>query len=295
MRRRTGASLLALLLAACGADAAPDAPPSGPPQRVLAASSGTGDLVCALLPPARIAGLPAQMRDYSGRRADGDPFLGRPAFAVFAAEEVLALRPDLVVADRWGPSETVERLREAHVPVLVLERLERLDDVRAALGRLGPALGAEAAATALLAELDARLAALRAAPGRRAGLRALAYTNGGTGGWVAGAGTSADEWLSLAGLVNVAGREGHARFGFEELLLADADVLVVPGADDPDEHGGTAALLAGDPQLAGLRARRRGLVVELPAWLFSTNTQHIVTAAEELARRLDRQLAEAPW
>jgi hypothetical protein len=46
--------------------------------------------------------------------------------------------------------------------------------------------------------------------------------------------------------------------------------------------------------LSGLRARRRGLVVELPAWLFSTNTQHIVTAAEELARRLDGLLAEAP-
>jgi ABC-type Fe3+-hydroxamate transport system substrate-binding protein len=111
---------------------------------------------------------------------------------------------------------------------------------------------------------------------------------------VAGAGTSADEWLSLAGLANAAGGEGHARFGFEELLLSDPDVLVVPGADDPDERGGTSALVRGDPQLAGLRARRIGLVVELPAWLFSTNTQHIVTAAEELARRLDGLLAEAP-
>ena len=89
-------------------------------------------------------------------------------------------------------------------------------------------------------------------------------------------------------------RPGHTRFDFEDLLVLDPDVLVVPGSDDPNELGGTARLVGSDPALAGLRARRRGLIVALPGWLFSTNSQHIVTAAEELARRLDAQLAQAP-
>lgn len=281
------------LLAACGREAPPVAPPARP-VRVVAGSAGTGDLLCDLLPPERIAGLPAQMRDYSGHRAAGDPYLERPAFGAFHAEAVLALQPDLVLADRWGPPQTLARLSEAGVPVLRLERLETLADARAAWLELGAALGEPQRARELVAALDARVEALHASPGARAGLRALAYSNGGTGGWVAGRGTSADDWLSLAGLVNAAGVEGHARFTFEDLLRCDPDVLVVPGADDPDERGSTAALLRDDPRLAALRARRRGLVVELPAWLYSTNTQHIVGAAETLAQRLDTALAGAP-
>ncbi len=324
MTTPSGAVLLALLLAACGPRAAPpteeaaaaattpgvslaafprvvELPDGGslhlaaPPQRVVASSSGLGDLVCELLPPARLAGLPDQMRDYSGRREPDDPFLARPTFHVFAAEPVLALQPDLVLADRWSPSETTERLREAGLPVLVVGRLESLADVRAAWSLLARTTGTEARCAELLAGLDARAAALASASGARAGLRALAYTNGGTGGWLAGAGTTADEWLALAGLSNAgADRAGHARCSFEELLLTDPDVLVVPGPDNPDERGGTEALVRGEPALASLRARRRGLIVSLPSWLYSTNSHHIVTAAEELARRLDALLEAAP-
>src|SRR5262249_36203848 len=152
-----------------------------PPQRVLGGSAGLGDLLCELLPPERLAGLPDQMRAYSGHRTDGDPFLQRPSFHVFAAEPVPALHPDLVVADHWRPPEPVARLREAGLPVLVIDKLERLEDVRAALRLLGRAVGEEARAAAALADLDARIARLAAAPGARRGLRALAYTNGGTG------------------------------------------------------------------------------------------------------------------
>jgi iron complex transport system substrate-binding protein len=317
MIKLTGAALLALL-AGCGEGAsAPDAAPAAaaapgfprtlelpdggalrldaPAQRVVASASGLGDLLCELLPPERLAGLPEQMRDYSGHRDAGDPYLARPGFRVFAAEPVLALRPDLVVADRWSEAATRERLAAAGLPVLTIGRLEGLDDVRVTCRLLARALGEEARGEELLAALDARVAALAASPGARAGLRAVAYTNGGTGGWVAGAGTTADDWLALAGLANgVADREGHVRFSFEELLVLDPDVLVVPGPDDPNEQGGTAQLVTGDPALAGLRARRRGLIVPLPGWLFSTNSQHIVTAAEELARRLDAALAQAP-
>jgi ABC-type Fe3+-hydroxamate transport system substrate-binding protein len=322
----TGAAL-ALLLAGCGPSSPPPAAPeraastgqsaaamlaggfprevqapdgtqlrlAAPPQRVVAGASGVGDILCELLPPERLAGLPDQMRDYSSHRAPDDPWLARPSFHVFAAEPVLALRPDLVVADHWQPAETSARLREAGLPVLVIDDLERLEDVRAAVGLLGRALGEETRAEQLLAAMDERIARLAAGAGARRGLRALAYTNGGTGGWAAAQGTSADEWIGLAGLTNaLASREGHVRFSFEELLTLDPDVLVVCGADNPDERGGTEALVRDEPLLAGLRARRRGLIVTLPSWLFSTNSHNIVTAAEELAQRLDALLGAAP-
>src|SRR5262245_28978599 len=95
------AALLALLLLSCAPDEVPAAAaapqdalasaagfprdvalPGGgvlrvpaPPQRVVVSSSGLGDLVCELLPPEALAGLPDQMRSYSGRRAPDDPYL----------------------------------------------------------------------------------------------------------------------------------------------------------------------------------------------------------------------------
>jgi iron complex transport system substrate-binding protein len=320
MRHVTGA-VLALLLSGCGPSPAPGSPSSespaasasagfprevvapdgvvlrlpSRPERVVGGTSGVGDILCELLPPERFAGLPTQMRDYSSHRSADDPWLARPSFNVYAAEPVLALGPDLVVADRWQPAETSIRLREAGLPVLVIDDLERLQDVRAAMRLLGRALGEEQRAEQVLAALDERLARLRESVGARGGLRALAYTNGGTGGWAAGGGTSADEWIVLAGLANaVADRDGHVRFSFEELLTLDPDVIVVCGADNPDERGGTEALVTAEPLLAGLRARRRGLIVSMPSWLFSTNSHNIVTAAEELAQKLDARLAEAP-
>src|SRR5262249_27166088 len=112
-----------------------------PPQRVVASAAGLGDLLCELLPPERLAGLPDQMRDYSGHRDAGDPYLARPTFHVFAAEAVLALQPDLVVADRWSELEARQRLVAAGVPVLTIGGLERLDDVRATWRLLARALG----------------------------------------------------------------------------------------------------------------------------------------------------------
>lgn len=262
---------------------------AAPPHRIVPASSGLADLVCALVLPERIAALPTQVRDYSGLREPGNPYLARPQFEAYAAEPLLAFRSDLVVVDRWAQVETTARLREAGVPVLVMDAPEHLADVRAALTLLASALGTEDAGRAALAGLDDRVQALQTSAPRRAGLRAVAYTNGGTGGWVAGAGTSADEWITLAGLTNAAaaGRRGHERCSFEELLALDPDLIIVPGSPAAGLGAGTARLLSTEPALQSLRALARRAIVVLDPWLYDTASQHIVTAAERLAAAVD--------
>ena len=314
--RRVALALGALLLAACGGAQSSghvSGEPNGPtrelilpdgssvrvpvsPRHIIPASSGLVDLLTALVPPERIAALPRQALGFSGLRDPDSPYLARPQFQVYAAEPLLAMRPDLVLADRWQTADTGNRLREAGVAVLEVGRIERLDDVRATLRLLARATGTEADCEALLAGLDLRLAALAQGAPRRAGLRALAYTNGGTGGWAAGADTTADEWITLTGMTNAAaeaGRVSHVRFTFEELLLLDPDVIVVSAPGGAGEDGGTAALLRGEPALASLRAVRDDLIVPMPAWLYDTISQHIVTAAEVLAVGVDERLASA--
>jgi iron complex transport system substrate-binding protein len=294
---RVAAALLALLSVwGCGEARAPGLSPatSSLAQRIVPASSAAVDLVCALVGPERIAGLPAQALDYSGLGElgpAGEPYLRLPQFQAYAAEPILALAPDLVITDTWQLAETTARLREAGVEVLALTALESLDDVRTSFTLLGDALGEPARARAAVADLDARVEALAASAGRRAGARVLAYSNGGAGGWIAGAGTAADEWIRLAGMANAAAdRVGHQRCSFEELLLLDPDVIVVSGPARFDRKGATERLLRGEPALAGLRALAGERLIELPAWLYDNVSQHIVTAAEALARGADRAL-----
>ena len=114
-------------------------------------------------------------------RAAGVTFLARdPALSVMAeaaagvdavradAEAVLALRPDLVLATRWGARATLEALARRGV---VIERLDLPADfpaIRVATRRMGALLGAAARAEAMLVAMDATLAALPRASARDA-------------------------------------------------------------------------------------------------------------------------------
>jgi iron complex transport system substrate-binding protein len=265
------------------------------PQRLVPASSAAVDLLLALVPPERLAGLPGQALDFSAladRGPEDTDALTRPRFKVYAAEPLLALDPDLVLADGWQLADTTQRLREAGVPVLELRALESLDDVRATLLLLGSICDEQPRARAVVADLDARVEALARTADRRAGATVLAYSNGGSGGWLAGAGTCADEWIRLAGLRNAAAdRVGHQRCSFEELLVLDPDLIVVSGPSSYDGKGATERLLREEPALAGLRALAGGRIIALPAWLYDTVSQNMVTAAEALARGADAALA----
>ncbi|MHC5209354.1 MAG: ABC transporter substrate-binding protein [Planctomycetota bacterium] len=280
-RTLTGSDGVALRLAA-------------PPRRIVPASAGLVDLACALLPPERLAGLPGQALAYSSLRDEASPYLARPRFEVYNAEAVLALEPDLVLADVWQARETTERLRGAGVPVLVLDSLERLEQAEEALGLLASAFGTEAACAAYLADLRARADALGASSAHRREWRALSYVNGGTGGWVAGAGTTPDEWITLTGMRNAAaGLDGHARCSFEQLLELDPDLIVVSGRAAYDDMGGTAGLLRREAVLADLVAVREERIVVLDAWLYNTLGLHSVDAAEVLAESADAVMTDA--
>jgi len=264
-----------------------------PPRRVVPGSAGSLDMLAALIPAERIAAIPAGSERYSALRDPASPYLARPRFAAYQAEPLLLRDPDLVLVHSWQSADTTRRLTQAGVPVLRLADANDWPTIAAQLELLGALLGAESRAAQVLAEHVARVQALAATWAGRPRPTALCYSNGGAGGSVAGADTTNDEILRLAGLVNLAaerGRVGHGSLTFEELLVLDPDVLVVGSSEEgADMTGGTAAVLAGTAALSGLSALRHGHVVTLPSWLYTTTGQHVVDAAEQLAAAVE------PW
>ncbi len=294
---------LALGLSACSRVEEASAGAGGRPERIVAASATAVDLVVTLAGLERMVGVPAQALEYSVLHEGRPEPRAIARFEAYLAEPVLALRPDLVVIDPWQAPETTAQLRATGILVLTLPSVRNFSDARQALVVAGDALKDAELSARALADFDRRLEALRARSRQRE-LRGLAYSNFGGAGSTAGRDTTIDALFEVLGIENQIaqrGTVGHAGISFEDLLALDPDLILVSeplrmGEGPSGDRGGAAErILRGEPSLAGLRAVREERIVTLPAWLFATGSHELVTAAEELARRvgqLEARLAE---
>lgn len=136
------------------------------------------------------------------------------------AEDVLILRPDLVVRSYGGGASAPHFFARAGVPVLQLGFVQSIADVRANIRAVAAGLGEAARGAALVADMDRRLAAVRRhAPGTRA----LYIT---PGGFTAGPDTLVHEMLAAAGLENFQQAPGWRALPLERLAYARPDLIV---------------------------------------------------------------------
>jgi iron complex transport system substrate-binding protein len=225
MRTFPANGIRAVLLCACAAFAGE--PVSAAPSRVMSINLCTDQYVLDLLPPERIASLYWLSREEGFSPLAGKA--GRSAINYGTAEEVLAQKPDLVVAGLYTAAATRRLLSEAGVPLLELPPAEDFEAIRSNTRVMGKALGAEAKAEVLIAAMDATLAELAA--NRLARPIRIAPFDG--SGEAPGNGTLFTAILDAAGAENVAARGSDAffvRFDLEMLLRARPDLLAYPDA-----------------------------------------------------------------
>ncbi len=191
------------------------------PRRVMSLSECTDALALDLLPPGRIASV-----TYLAHRSN-DAGLAAKAARVGInygnAEEVLAERPDLVLAGTYSTPAARALLLQLGAPMLVIPPANNFADIRSSVRRVARAVGAEARAESLLAHMDATLAILaRSRPARR--IRVAAWSGD---GYVPGQGTLFNALLEAAGGINIAAPPGDrsSSFDIEQLLMAHPDVL----------------------------------------------------------------------
>lgn len=282
-------SLLVVVFAACGPTTPRDdhGHDGAPRVRIVPTNAAAVDYVLDLVGTDRIAALPETVIEFTNTEVDLSVFGPDRRFKDFKAEVVLGYDPDLVIASPWQGQDAIDRLRDAGVEVIELTAIQSLEDVRTTMTRLGVALDAEERAVELLADFDRRVQDLKSAAEARPAGRGISYLNYGSGGWVAGKGTTADLILELVGLQNVAareGRRGHDTLDIETLLTWDPDWVVV--SKPSETYGATRSFLESEAVLKGLRCLQQGHIAEVPADLFSTTSHYIVRAAEALAAEL---------
>ena len=119
-----------------------------------------------------------------------------------SAESVLSQAPDLVIAtETTGPDAVLRQVEAAGVPVFMVPEGHDVEQIHKRVTALGTLMDAPDKATALLASLDADLAAAAERSAAVAGKRVLfIYARGAGTLMVAGTDTGASALLALAGI-----------------------------------------------------------------------------------------------
>ena len=208
---------MACLAAACGHAASPDGP-DGPARRIVSLDYCADQYVLGLVERSRILALsPDAGAAFSYLRAEA---VGLPSVRP-RAEDVLALRPDLVVRSYGGGPRAGAFLERAGVAVLQIGFAPDIESVRAGIRHAAAALGVPARGAALIADMDARLERAR---GAGADLRALYLTSAGVS---AGSRTFVHHLIAAAGLGNFDDRSGWRSIPLERLAYEAPDFYAV--------------------------------------------------------------------
>jgi iron complex transport system substrate-binding protein len=276
--RRLAATILALFLSFVQSSFATD---MTVPARIVSINMCTDQLLLDLAKPSQIVGLSPFARDknlsWFAAKAEGLPLLSG------TAEEIMTIKPDLIVADRYTKRATREFIRARGAPLEEFDTVLTLAESRRQILRFGDITGAKQGAAERVAELDAAVAALKAVS-LQSGLSILPLSRR---GWVTGGRSLVGEILKEAGLRNAADDLGFSNGGFaslETIIALKPDALLISADHHVAEDQGLAMLL--HPAIAKAFPPERRIV--LPDKLTICGGPMLTEAMKLLTEQLSR-------
>ena len=279
---RTLATAL-LLIVAPGGGALAQSSPSGA-QRIVSIGGTVTEIIHALGEGERVIAVDSTST-YPQSAAD-KPDVGY--IRQLSAEGVLSQKPDLIIAEAGaGPADAIAILKASGVAMVSIPTPPEAEAIAGKIRAVGAAVGTPDAAEKLATDVDAGLSALKqkiaaiSEPKKRV-LFALSLSNGRV--MAAGANTSADAIIRLAGGVNAAGDvTGYKPLSDEAVIAAAPDVVLV--MDNPQLHL-TAEQAFALPALQTSPAAKTGAFIAMDGLYLLGLGPRTPAAALDLAARL---------
>jgi len=208
--------------------------------RVVSMNVCSDQLLLTLADPEQILGLSRYARDgwqsWAADKARRFPVLSG------GAEDVLVLKPDIVVASLFDKRATRELLKAKGLHLVEFGVPRTLGEVKDQIREMGEVVQHQDRASAEIARLDAAIARARAAvTGKHYRVLPLSRR-----GFVSGRDSLVSSLLTETGLLNPAGDLGIASGGFaslEAIVSLRPDFILVSEAGDRAEDDGRAFLL----------------------------------------------------
>ena len=259
-----------LALAACARAPAQPEPVEGP--RLVSLNPCSDAVLAEVADPAQILALSHYSRDPAASSMDLALARRLPS-TTGSAEELAALRPDLVIADPYLPPATAAALAGLGIPVVRLPIATSVAQSREQVRKLAGLAGQSERGEALAARIDAALE--RAAP--PAGHAAISAVVWQAGGIVPGEGSLIADLLRRTGFRSLSAARGMRQADYLplEVMLADPPQVILAAGNARAQED----RLLGHPALAALKDTRR---VRLDPALLWCGGPTIVRAAERL-------------
>lgn len=208
-------ALLGAVFGLCSLAAAGEAP-----RRIVSLNLCTDQLLMQMAEPGRIVAISHLASDpRSSAMADE---AAAHAAVRGTAEEVIALRPDLILTGSFSTRETTAMLKRLGYRVETFVPASSIDEMRSNIARLGAILGEEARAEEMTRIIDD---ALEDAPAEPSSFVYVAY---GVNGWIAGETSLLTDIANAAGFTTLGqklGFRGMRQVSLEQLLVAAPDLI----------------------------------------------------------------------
>jgi iron complex transport system substrate-binding protein len=267
------------------ANGAPITIPTTAPQRIVSLTAGNSEMLAALGVGAHVVAVDAST-NYPANLA-AKPKVSDPATGAVNVEQVVALRPDLVLSWNHFSGDADQKLTQAGVTVVDLPAAD-LSGTLTEIRLTGQLTHAEQAANTLVDGLQKRIDAVKTKVASATPVSVymeIGYAPAPP--YAFGAGSFGDEVIKLAGGTNIFGSEtsggGYPAVSDERIIAANPMVIIL--TEDP-AYGGDPQLVAQRPGWSGLAAVKNGKVYAINPDPIQRPGPRLVDALEQVAKLL---------
>ena len=205
------------------------------------------------------------------------------------AEEVLSMKPDLVIVSDWTQAEKIQSMRDLGLKVVSVKSPETIQDAKDAVSQVAAAIGEPAKGKQLIGMMDKKLAEIREKTGKikpeqrkNVVLLSLMTAYGGSG-------CAYDDSCREANVINgiaAAGLKNGQQLTKEMLIKINPDIMLLPvytGQGSYDTQAFIDSYLK-DPSLQTVKAiKEKQLIYPREQFIYNCS-QDIVYCVQEIAR-----------
>ncbi|MDD5700559.1 MAG: cobalamin-binding protein [Dehalococcoidales bacterium] len=256
------------------------------PQRIISLSPSNTEIVYALGLEDRLIGVttycnyPPEVKD-------------KPQVSQFSnvdIEKVVALEPDLILADSLHEADVIPALEKLGITVLAINPAT-MEEIFGDIGMIGRAAGQTESAESLLASLQDRTKAVTdrtAGPESGEKYRTF-FVTWHDPIWTAGSGTLINDLITRAGGTNIAADlKGHSQIDLETVIQRNPQVILILSSMGTQDN--SFNYIKTEPRFQATDALKNNRVYLVDADIISRTTPRSVDGLEQIAKIIHPEL-----
>ena len=258
------------------------------PQHIVSLTLGSDEMLLGLLGKSRITALSRYADDAGISNVSAEAAGVQERVSADKIENIIALKPDMVILDTWTDSKSIKQLRDAGITVYTFKTPSNINEQEAVITELANITGADEKGREIVGWMEAKLKEVESRLSKLKPEEKLTVMDYGEMG-SSGKGTNVDDIETRAGLINVvakAGMEGWPTVSKEKMIEMNPDIIILPSwyYDQKNSLQGMIDTLKNDKSLQTVKAISGDRLITVPNPHISAISQYVVLGVEDLAK-----------